>query len=99
MRVRAEPVIGQQRHNVQIIFKVTDLDGHHNLRILIGYTTPLPEIGKTELACTVGHRRIEQQPQSKKEIALADAIFADDHDVARHRDVEFRKVPEVLDFE
>jgi hypothetical protein len=67
---------------------------HFNLRFRRKRAT-IPKIGKLELARGVRQSWIKDQPDGEEQIALPDAILADQNDVTGERDIDCLKIPEV----
>ena len=81
--VVGEPVVCEHRQHVEVILEICDLDGDPDLVVRGRNAKAIPEVRESELARAVGERRVQQQPQCMEQVALADAVFANNDDVAR----------------
>jgi hypothetical protein len=82
---------------IQIVFELLEFDEHCDLLVLERLAQPVPEVALPQLPSTVGQAGIEDQAQGVQEVALADAVFADDDCIAVERDVDLAKVAKVAD--
>jgi hypothetical protein len=55
----------------------------------------IPKIRKFELARRVGQRRVKDQTDGEEEIAFADAVLAQQHDIIGERDINSLKISKV----
>src|SRR5690606_16237346 len=56
---------------------------------------PIPEIALPKLSTAVGQAWIENKSQGMKQVALTNAVLADDDDVSIHDDVHLAKVAKI----
>ena len=86
--------VGQQSDQRVVAVEVGEIEMHLNLRVPRQAAT-IPEIRKLQLPRGFGKGRVEHQPNGEKQIALADAVLAQQHDIAGERDIDRRKISEV----
>mgnify|MGYP001263675966 CR=1 FL=1 len=55
----------------------------------------IPEIGKLQLPRRIWERRVEDKANREEQIALADPVLAQQHDVAGKRNVDRPEIPEI----
>lgn len=57
----------------------------------------IPEIGELQLPCRIGQGQIEDELDGEEQIALADPVLSEQHDIAGQRDVDRLEVPKIPD--
>jgi hypothetical protein len=58
---------------------------------------PVPEVRKGQLTGAVRQRRVEQKAERVEQVAFANAVLANDDDIARQLDIQGREVAKVRD--
>jgi hypothetical protein len=64
-------------------------------RIAIAWRRAIPEVRQLELTRRVWKCRVKNQADGEKQIALPDAVFSQQNDVPRERDLDRPEISEI----